>query len=251
MHVMMIRRPQIPHIRSFAALVALASCAPAAKGPAAQVSAPQGQEKQGELAPVYQKEPESGMTLQGTTGQMDEAEIDARFKEALPEFNRCYAETLRQKWFLSGRLSLKLRVGEDGAVRSALVSGSTVGSYEVERCVQKVAGQIRFPRPKGGEGELTYPVEFPAKAAVAAWPEARVASQMSRHAREVRTCPGKAPRPLRLTVYIGPGGKVASAGLSAEEPIEDRTGACLIARAQGWRFDDTLGQLVKASYDFD
>lgn len=225
------------------------ACAPAAQGPAAQAPAPQKQA--GELAPVYQKEPESGMTLLGTTGQMDEAEIDARFKDALPEMNRCYAEALRQKWFLNGRLSLKLRVGEDGTVRSALIADSTVGCYEVERCVQKVAGQLRFPAPKGGEGELTYPVEFPAKAAVGAWPGDRVAPQMSRHAREVRACPGKAPRPLRLTVYIGPGGKVASAGLSAEGPIEDRTGACLVARAQAWRFEDPLGQLVKASYDFD
>ena len=135
--------------------------------------------------------------------------------------------------------------------RSAAVAGSTVGCYQVERCVLQVAGALRFPPPRGGEGELTYPVEFPAKVAVGAWSQDRVAPQMSRHARELRTCPDKAPRPLRLTVYIGPGGRVASAGLSAEEPIDDRTGACLVARAQTWRFEDPLGQLVKASYDFD
>jgi hypothetical protein len=50
-----------------------------------------------------------------------------------------------------------------------------------------------------------------------------------------------------MTMYIGPGGRVTSAGLSADGPIDDRVATCLVQRAQGWRFDDPMGQMAKAS----
>lgn len=207
-----------------------------------------------------------GLSLSGGFGRLDEADAEQAFRGHLDEINRCYQDALKTKWFLGGRLELKLRVAPDGKVAMAAVAQSSLGSFEVERCVQKVVAAIDFPRPKGGEAELTYPVEFPQRAPVRSWPEERVASSMARHRGEVSGCRGKAPpraaqrasaskegssSALRVTVYVGPGGRVASAGLAADEPIDEKVGACLVGRALTWRFEDPLGQLTKASFAFD
>jgi TonB family protein len=193
------------------------------------------------------------MELQGGLGQIDQGAVEAQIRRRLPEINRCYTEVLSRLWYLAGRLELKLRVAADGQVRSAAVTRSTVGNYEVERCVAQVVHGVAFPRPQGGEAEFTYPVEFAARAPVGSWPPDRLEPAMARYLRQAQGCPGavKAPPALRVTLYIGPGGRVASAGLSADDPIDDRLGACLVARALTWRFPDPLGQLVKASYAFN
>lgn len=205
-------------------------------------------------------EPEDGIQVSGALGELDAGALEERLRERLPEINRCYQDVHARLWYLSGRLELKLRVGQGGQVRSAAVSDSSLGNYDIERCVAAVAQKLVFPPPRGGEAEFTYPVEFPVRAGVRHWPEERVAPQMQRHRRELFSCKagqkksgsGQGPRgPMRLTLYIGPGGRVASAGLSADEPIDDRVGLCLVSRVQAFRFDDPLGQMVKATYAID
>lgn len=205
-------------------------------------------------APVAEGDRDS-MSLQGGMGQIDQAQVQEEWKRHMPEVNRCYTEVLQRHWYLSGELVVKVRLGETGQVRAAAVVRSTLGNYDIERCVTQVALRLQLPAPKGGaEAEFSCPVEFPARATVRTWPEDRVAPELSRHRGELTTCRrgGKAsPSALRLTVYIGPGGRVSSAGLSADEPIDERLASCLLARTKGIRFDDPLGELVKASYAFD
>lgn len=198
---------------------------------------------------------EDGLHVTGALGSLDEEAVEAAFREHVPAIDRCYQDVTARIWYLSGKLTLKLRVAEDGRVRSAAVSESTVGNYQVERCAVQVAQRVSLPRPRGGEAEVTFPVEFPTRAPVGSWPQERVQGQVSRHRGDLLGCHAKAKpaavAPLRITLYIGPGGKVTSAGLSADAPIDDRFGSCVVARVQGLQFDDPLGQMVKASIALD
>ena len=33
-----------------------------------------------------------------------------------------------------------------------------------------------------------------------------------------------------------------------DDPIDERVASCLVSRAQGWRFEDPMGRMVKTSY---
>ena len=100
---------------------------------------------------------------------------------------------------MSGTLALKGRVARDGSVKSVAVTRSSIGSYEVERCIIGVVKDMKLPAPQGGEGEFSCPVEFTSSERarqVQSWPEAKVATEMARHQGEVTTCL-KRRRPLR------------------------------------------------------
>lgn len=206
----------------------------------------------GPATPAAASDRGDGMQVEATYGQLPEEQVAARLSDRMPAIKRCFDELAGRLWFLSGSLALKGRVARDGSVKSVTVTQSSIGSNDVERCIIGVIKDMKLPPPQGGEGEFTCPVEFTSSdraRQVATWPEARVAADMARHQGEVTACLRRR-RPLRVTVYIGPGGKVASVGLDADEPIDDRTAACLVKRASEWLLPDPLGQLVKASYAF-
>src|SRR5262249_18958432 len=156
---------------------------------------------------------------------------------------RCYDEAAARMQYLGGRIELKLRVGPTGAPSSVYVVSSTIGNYDTERCVLSVARDLHFGRPHGGsEAEFTYPIEVRARRPVQTWEEARVSPSVARHRKDVRECKAKSanglPPSLALTMYVAPGGKIASAGLSADAPLDEAFASCLVGKTRSWRLDD-------------
>jgi len=196
------------------------------------------------------------MQVEGTVGELDSAGCDKVLAAHHDEIKKCYQEATERLFYLGGRMELKLRIGPSGLPHSVAMASSSVGSYEVERCVTAVLHKLHFPPPKGGDGELTYPVEFAARTPVGSWPTEKVAAELKRI--KLGGCAGHKPRPgehvapiqsMRLTLYVGPGGKVTSVGFSAEEPIDDKVAHCVAGKARALQLDDPLGKMVKVSYD--
>ena len=196
------------------------------------------------------------MQVEGTVGELDSAGCDKVLAAHREEIKKCYQEATERLFYLGGRMELKLRIGPSGLPHSVAMTSSSVGSYEVERCVTAAVHKLHFPPPKGGDGELTYPVEFAARTPVGSWPTEKVAAELKRA--KFVGCAGHKPRPgehvapiqsMRLTLYVGPGGKVTSVGFSAEEPIDDKVAHCVAGKARALQLDDPLGKMVKVSYD--
>jgi hypothetical protein len=130
-----------------------------------------------------------------------------------------------------------------------------MGNYAAEKCILGVARALSFSKPHGGaEAEFTYPLEFRGLRAVAPWEQERVQPAMTKHRRDVAICRvatkgGGLPASLALTVYIAPGGKVTSAGLSADAPLDDAFAACLVDKTRLWRLEDPLGRIAKATVE--
>lgn len=199
-----------------------------------------------------------GMQIAGLMGQLDAPLCEKVLREAAPAVKKCYEEASSRLFYLGGRLEAKLIVGAGGEPRSIALTTSTVGSYEVERCILTALGKLRFPPPKGGDGEMTYPVEFSAKSPVGSFTEAQVIDKLG--AAKLKTCQAKAkkPRPgekhagvgdIRATLYVGPGGQVTTVGFAADEPIDDAVAKCLQSKIQATRLEDPLGKMVKVSVD--
>ena len=157
--------------------------------------------------------------------------------------------------YLGGKIEVKLRVGDDGRAevgvrgrrrRSATTTPSAACSASRASCTSR--------KPHGGgEAEFTYPIEFHARAAGAdVGRGARGAVGGAPSQADVRECKAQGaerlPPSLSMTVYVAPGGKMASAGLAADAPLDDAFAHVPGGQdARLWRLDDPLGKIAKAT----
>lgn len=72
----------------------------------------------------------------------------------------CYERRLLDKPSLSGRVVFTWTVAANGSVKSARQRSSTVGDAKVSQCVLKIIRKMKFPKPEGGEVEISYPFMF-------------------------------------------------------------------------------------------
>jgi hypothetical protein len=235
-------------MRAWAVVVAIfvAGCAHEAPRPIVQPAAPV------VVVPAPKPDEPDGVQMAGGMGTLTDDEIAGPFQRRWDDITRCYTDATTRLNYLGGKIEVKLRVAATGDAKSAYVISSTFGNWDAERCVLTIARDLHFSRPHGAgpEAEFTYPIEFHHKRAVTTWDGDRVAPSVARHKRDVSACrqKGSAPTPtLTMTVYVVPGGKVASAGLSADAPLDDAFGQCLVGKSRLWRFDDPLGKIAKAT----
>jgi TonB family protein len=222
-------------------------------------------------------------------GTLADEDIAQAFRGRWGEVTRCLRESPPKLAYLIGKVELKMRVTTDGAPKQAHVQDSSLGHYAAEQCLLELAQTLKFPAPRGGaEAEFSYPIEFkPARtaAAVTDWSKDRIApEQLAANMKVLMHCrastdgkalpppppphKGKAkhphhahatplpngpmralPKNLRLTLYIAPGGKVVTAGLSADGPIDPPMGQCFVGGASLWRLDDPGGRPAKVTVE--
>lgn len=191
------------------------------------------------------------MQVQGTLGELDAGQVERLLQEQRGAMRKCYDETAASLHYLGGRLELKVQVAPSGQPKAVTVTDSSLGSFEVERCLVGVLSKLKFPQPKGGDGEVTYPFEAAARTPVGSWHGARIAAAVGKKKAGLKGCPGFAKATgLRTTLYVGPGGKATSAGFSAETPLDDKLVRCAAKQLLAAQYDDPLGQMVKVSFDF-
>jgi len=94
-------------------------------------------------------------------GAIDKSTIDRVVKNNLAAVRYCYQRVLQARPNLGGKITLKFVIGKDGAVSSAAVKTTTLGSPAVEDCVVKRFEAMQFPKPRGGGiAIVTYPLVF-------------------------------------------------------------------------------------------
>jgi TonB family protein len=229
------------------ATLGLIACSHPAPPPAAPVAA--------ERAPAPPpaapaEEPKDDLQVSGTLGTLNDEEIAGPFQRSWDEVTECYQQAQQKLWYVGGRVEIHVKIDQAGEPRAAWVSSSTFGNYDAERCLVAVAQKLHFSKPHGGrEAEFTYPIEFRSRSAITTWDEARVAPHMMRHKQDVRTCKvhGRLPPTLMLTMYVAPGGRVTSAGLAADAPLDENFAACLVGKTRAWKLEDPLGHIAKAT----
>jgi hypothetical protein len=77
-----------------------------------------------------------------------------------PELGRCYDETRTLLQNLHGKLTLQLRINEDGGVTATDgVPGGTANDPGLIACIADAMKNVTFPRP-GGTATVTVPLVF-------------------------------------------------------------------------------------------
>ena len=194
--------------------------------------------------------------VEGLKGHLDRADVQPVIEGSWDRVQACYSGGIGKLRYVGGQVELKFRVARDGAVKHVLVARGTLGAWAVEKCVLEIARQMHFPRPKGGEAEFSFPIDFPARGRAIAMDDGRAQSELPPKLAKLVKCNEDAaeaeePMPGRIdvTLYVGPGGKVTSAGFAADgnEPIPDAWGDCASAEATTWKLTDPRGSVWKAT----
>ncbi|MSP63017.1 MAG: hypothetical protein EXR72_22310 [Myxococcales bacterium] len=191
--------------------------------------------------------------VQGVLGSLEPAVIEAGFKSGTAAVNACYREGVGKAWFLGGRFEIKARVVADGTVREAQ-GVAPLGNFEVEQCILRAVRGLRFATTSSsaGEAEVGYSWDFQPKAPLRRWDDSDVGRHFVRLAPKLKACVQSGPTPLGLRVafFVGPGGEVKSVGLGSDGPITPAYASCVRKRVTDWRFDDPLGRIARATYQF-
>jgi hypothetical protein len=163
-------------------------------------------------------------------GSVDPDAVQAAFHKLSDRFAECQKRGLDRVEVLSGNVKFFLRIGEDGKAKwSYLEEGSDVGDRATEQCFLDAVMGARWPRPDGGDAEARYSMELPAQGRPASdWSSDRVSVAIGQHAGAIARCKGVAGGTFQGTMYVGPGGRVLSAGVISSSKDGDEAAACLV-----------------------
>jgi hypothetical protein len=172
-----------------------------------------------------------GLAMTAQEGSLDQDDAEAAIKQHWRRMVRCYDEAGDARDFAGGPVTLHWVVGGDGRPTSVHVMASSLGSFEVERCLTETATAVRFPRPHGhGMASVDYSLEFrstgevpvvelPAEAVSAALP--RLLGRLS------SDCGQLGVDEVTTTLYIDRKGTVRSLGFGSRRAFPAESAACV------------------------
>jgi hypothetical protein len=150
-------------------------------------------------------------------GTVDPGDVKKAFTALNGAFMDCQKRSLDRVEVLAGAAKFFLRIGEDGSARYAYLEDSELGDRDTEKCLLDAVKGGQWPRPDGGEAEARYGMELPLQATRPPndWAQEKVASTLAKNGDAIGKCKAGAQGTFRATMYVGPGGKVLAAGVSA------------------------------------
>ena len=192
------------------------------------------------------------MTLDNEIGVMDTDDVEATLQEHFDDVRACYTRAGKAQRYAGGKVLLRFMVAGDGAAQDVWVLESTLGNYDVERCLVEVGRKIRFHAPNGNKATtFEYPVEFRSESGMEILdidgPKVdRDASDAAAAARRLRT---NRLRAGERHVYIEANGVLGSVGLATAAAIDEDAGDCVVQTMRGWRMSVGLpGHVVRANF---
>lgn len=201
---------------------------------------------------------DSDVQVEGLMGHIDRVDIQPVIERSWDQVQACYSGVIGKMRYIGGQMELKFRIARDGTVKRVHVARGTLGSWPVEKCVLELARAMTFPKPKGGEAEFSFPIDFPSRGRTIAMDDGRAQTELPPKLAKLAKCTHDAqdaddgqavPGRIDVTLYIGPGGTVTSAGFATEETddIPEAWADCAHAEATTWKLTDPRGSVWKAT----
>jgi TonB family protein len=203
-------------------------------------------------APPKPVDPGASMTLDNEIGVMDTDDVEATIQEHFDDVRDCYGRAGKAQRYAGGKVLLRFLVAGDGAAQDVWVLESTLGNYDVERCLVEVGRKIRFHAPNGNKATtFEYPVEFRSQSGMEILDvdgpkvERDVAALMP----QLAACGKVAAEEVNAMVYVESNGVPGSVGLATAAAIDEDAGDCVVQTIRGWRMSVGLpGHVVRANF---
>ena len=195
-----------------------------------------------------------GIVIEGQLGFLTQEQLTGVLTPATAQIAGCYNDRLSERPFLAGRIDLKIRIGADGAPLWTIPLHSTIGDRPTEQCMIERVMALRFPRPRGGETETTFPLTFEggedARPAVD-WQPSRVTRVVDQHRAALTNCTHGMPGPFEITLYAAPHGRVATAGVGIGTSAAASAVDCLVREVTSWHVPDPGSWYAKTTIQFE
>ncbi len=162
-------------------------------------------------------DPYKSMTLQNEVGVMDTDDVEATIQEHFDDVRGCYARAGKAQKYAEGKVLLRFLVAGDGQAQDVWVLETTLGNYDVERCLVEVGRHIHFNAPTGNKPTtFEYPVEFRSSSRVEVLDidGPKVDHDLASLMPQLAACGRVAAAQVNAIVYVEPNGVAGSVGLA-------------------------------------
>lgn len=198
------------------------------------------------------QDPNAGMKLDSELGVLETQDVEEVLQARFDEIRGCYRRAGKAQKYADGKVLLRFVVGGDGSTEDVWVIESTLGSYDVERCLVEVGRRIKFPAPTGNKATtFEYPVEFRSthQIAVLDVDGVKIENDVATFLPQLAACGQLAQEGAEAIIYIEPNGRPGSVGLAVGTSLDEDVGDCMVQTIRGWRMSATLpGHVTRAHF---
>jgi TonB family protein len=197
-------------------------------------------------------QPSDGMKVDNELGVLETADVDAKLEEHLDEVKSCYQRAGKAQRYAEGKVLLRFLVQGDGRVNDVWVVESTLGNYDVERCLVEVGRRVVFVAPTGNKATtFDYPVEFrsTSQMTVLDIDGPKIEHDVASFLPQLAACGQVAVEGAIAIMYIEPSGFPGSVGLAAGTALDEDVADCVVQTIRRWRMSATLpGRVLRANF---
>jgi len=193
------------------------------------------------------------MTVDNELGVLDGEDVEQTLTQHFDDIRGCYQRAGKAQRYAGGRVLLRFMIGGDGTAQDVLVIESSLGNYDVERCLVEVGRRITFHAPSGHKATtFEYPVEFRSTNQVAVLDAdgIKIDHDISVFLPQLAACGQLATDDANAIIYIEPNGFPGSVGLAAGSTLDEDVADCMVQTIRGWKMSATLpGRVMRATFN--
>jgi TonB family protein len=192
------------------------------------------------------------MGVDNEMGVLETADVEDTLQARFDDVRACYERAGKARDYAGGRVLLHFLVDGTGHAEDVWVVESSLGNYDVERCLVGVGRSVAFPAPSGHKGTtFDYPVEFRStrEMAVLDIDGLKIDRDLATFLPQLATCGRIAKEPVNAIMYIDPMGFPGSVGLAAGGALDEAAGECAVRTIQRWKMSASLpGKMLRANF---
>jgi TonB family protein len=192
------------------------------------------------------------MNVDNEMGVLETADVEDTLQARFDDVRACYERAGKARDYAGGRVLLHFLVDGKGHAEDVWVVESSLGNYDVERCLVEVGRSVAFPAPSGHKATtFDYPVEFRSTREIGVLDidGLKIDRDLATFMPQLAPCGRIAKEPVNAIMYIEPTGFPGSVGLAAGSALDEAAGECAVRTIQRWKMSATLpGKMLRATF---
>lgn len=191
------------------------------------------------------------VTIEGDLGTIDEAMVQKKFTESRDEVSACVHKGVENAEYVGGDFYFTFRIALDGTVKT-LDMRSSVGHRDIETCIYNFAKGLQFPKPEGGEAQVSFSWSFNATMDVQhQWDAAKLGSAWTKLRPKLVRCSdgtNEAPSEYQVVFFVLPDAELGPVGVSSGKVLpSDKFFKCVRSALKDAKLPDPLGAVARVA----
>ncbi len=180
----------------------------------------------------------SKVEVRGIEGTLANFDVRVTMEKKTREFAACHEPRASRVPPLSGSIEFAIQVKHTGEVNQVDLRTSDIGDRTLERCFMEVIRATTFPRPNGGDANVTYTMLLgPARKGrePEQWEAGKVQRVLSKRGADVsEKCSLPRGGAYTVTAYVNARGRILAAGVTSRAPTEADQFDCIAESLRRW-----------------